>query len=74
MDQHVGDMKVAGAVSLMYESQLDDKSFDEHENEVLPTYFHSVSVDTSLQIVRSEYDSNIEEEDSDEDDVEEEML
>ena len=72
MNQHVGDTKAAEAVALMYCLHLDKKLLDEHASEVLPTYFHEVSVDTALQMVKSEYDSNHEEEYSDEDDVEEE--
>ena len=55
----------------MYLSQLDDKSFDEHASEVLPTYFHGASVDTALQMVKHEYDSKVEEEDSEEGVIEE---
>ena len=65
-------MALTEAVVLMYHWHPDNKSLDEHANEVLPTYFHEVSVDTALQMVKSEYDSNVEEEDNDEDDVEEE--
>ena len=72
LNQCVGDMKADGAVALIYCSQLDNKSFDEHASELLPTYFHGASVGTALQMVKSECDSKIEEEDSEEDDVEEE--
>ena len=49
-----------------------DKLFDRHASEVLPTYFCGTSVDTALQIFKSEYDSIVEEEYRDDDIVEEE--